>query len=136
MDEGARMKTGLAFAAILVAAMTFSAEAAPISKVMAAGQTLRVDFFAVLNIDCSSMGNSTVRITSGPSHGSINVHNAKSFTYYPDSNPRNVCNTRKVDGSIVEYRPALGFVGDDNFSLDVIFPNGTERMTDYQIAVK
>ena len=113
-----------------------SSQAATLAKVVAAGQTLRAGFYYSTYIDCSSKGNTTIRVTSGPSHGAVNMHKEKSFPNYPADDRFSVCNNRKVEGVAVRYRPEAGFVGDDYFSLDVIFPSGKEMTTDYQITVK
>ena len=43
---------------------------------------------------------------------------------YPKENPRWRCNDRKVKAQQVVYKPAVGYVGDDVFELQVLQTNG------------
>ncbi len=46
------------------------------------------------------------------------------------------CSAYKVLGANVTYTPQKGFTGSDSVQLDVIFPNGFERIETFTITVK
>ena len=46
------------------------------------------------------------------------------------------CNSRRVEGVTVEYRPERSFLGADTVGLDILYPSGNERMSTYYITVK
>ncbi len=109
------------------------ANAQGIVKIMASGSVLNLSNFASVNPDCTSKGKTVVRIVSGPAHGSITLREGPVFSFFPRL-PN--CNSRKVPGVGVMYRPERGFVGTDSVSLDVIYPSGNERSESYSIVAK
>jgi hypothetical protein len=116
--------------------LTSGARADSVIRVMVVGGKLEAQRYYAINLDCSSMGNTTLRVTSAPQHGTITMRRGKGFPVFSMSNPRHDCNTRKVDSMFVDYRPEAGFTGTDYFTIDAFFPNGVERADDYQITVK
>jgi hypothetical protein len=117
-----------------------NAAAAPqtveIARVAAIGQKLRVEFLFSISPDCSSNGQTHVRIAEAPQHGTVTIENGQSFTNFPKDNQRYDCNTRKSDGTLVFYDPESGFSGKDSITLDVIFPLGQSSKRHYSIEVK
>ena len=124
------------FAFAVLVAMCTPAAAEPIKKAVASGHVLKVFFAASLNADCTSIGSISIRLPVGPQHGVVTTRNASDFPFFPASNERSRCNTRRVRGLLVNYRPDRGYVGPDAFKVDYIFPTGNEILTDYQIDVK
>jgi hypothetical protein len=117
-----------------------NAPAAPqtveITRVAAIGQKLRVEFLYSIQPDCSSSGETNVRIVEAPQHGTLMVENGQGFTNFPKDNQRYDCNTRKSDGTLVFYEPESGFSGKDSITVDVIFPFGQSSKRHYSIEVK
>jgi hypothetical protein len=107
-----------------------------LSRVAAANQKLRVDFLYSINPDCSSIGQTAVRVIEPPKHGSFTFENGQGFTSFPKENPRSECNTRKTDGVIDYYEPEPDFTGTDSFTIDVIYASGTLSKRHYAIKVE
>jgi hypothetical protein len=104
---------------------------------MVAGATLVVGYYYALNVDCSPIGYATLRVTNAPQHGSVTTtRKGKEFPFFPSNSPYYDCNRRRVDSVLADYRPEAGFTGTDYLTIDAIFPNGIERIYDYQIVVK
>jgi hypothetical protein len=111
-----------------------AAEAESVSKTVAAGGELRVAHYASVNPDCSSSGMPVVRLSAAPTHGVVSTMRTSGFSHC--SGTFDQCNSRRVAGVSVDYRPEKGFVGTDSFSLDIIYASGRERVESFAIAVK
>jgi hypothetical protein len=107
-----------------------------LAKVVAAGHRLRVEFLYAIEPDCSSMGETVVRILEPPLHGNVTIQNGQGFTSFARQNQRYDCNMRKSDGTFVFYDPEPGFTGRDQVTLDVIFPTGQASDQRYAIEVR
>jgi hypothetical protein len=123
-------------AALNPAAAPNPAQPPDLTKVVAIGQRLRVEFLYALEPDCSSMGVTSVRILEPPQHGKLTVENGQGFTGFAKENQRYDCNMRKSDGTLVFYDPEPGFAGNDTITLDIIFPTGQSSRQHYAIDVK
>jgi hypothetical protein len=110
-----------------------AAEAQSESKTVASGRALRLAHFASVNPDCTSRGTTVVRVTDMPSHGTLQIKEAKAFSTF---RKQQQCDDRRVDGVTVQYWPERGYLGADRVGLDVIFPTGNERTRVYDITVK
>ena len=102
----------------------------------AAGQKIRVEFLVAIEPDCSSMGNTTVRVLEQSAHGTLTVENGQGFTNFAKDNQRYECNTRRSDGTLVFYEPKSDYAGADSISLYVIYPGGLAQTRHYSIEVK
>jgi hypothetical protein len=107
-----------------------------LAKVVAAGHRLRVEFLYAIEPDCSSMGETVVRILEPPLHGNVTIENGQGFTSFARQNQRYDCNMRRSDGTFVFYDPEAGFAGRDSMTLDVIFPTGQASRQRYAIEVR
>lgn len=107
-----------------------------LTKVVATGERLRVEFLYAVEPDCSSMGVTSVRVLEPPQHGKLTVENGQGFTGFAKENQRYDCNMRKSDGTLVFYEPELGFTGNDAITLDIIFPTGQSARQRYAIDVR
>jgi hypothetical protein len=107
-----------------------------LTRVVATGQRLRLEFLFWIQPDCSSAGPTVVRILEKPQHGTLTVENGQGFTSFPKENQRYECNTRKSDGTLVFYEPESEFTGKDSITLDIIFPMGQSSKRHYAIEVK
>jgi hypothetical protein len=106
------------------------------TRVVAAEQKLRVDFFYDIQPDCSSAGQTTIRILEQPQHGTLTIENGQAFTNFQKDNQRYDCNTRKSDGTLVFYQPNGDYSGADSITLYAIFPFGAAQTRHYAIDVK
>jgi hypothetical protein len=112
-----RFQTITATASPLLASLIgFDASAQTYNKTMVAGGAIALGHFASVNPDCSSKGKTTVRLTSAPAHGSVQLREGRAFAFFEGSGYQQ-CNSRRVEGVTVEYRPERGFVGTDTVGL-------------------
>jgi hypothetical protein len=74
-----------------------------------------------------------VRISRGPSHGALTMREGLGFTNFAKM-PQ--CNSQKVQGVTVEYRPERGFTGSDEVELAVITQTGYEFLEIYSLTIK
>jgi hypothetical protein len=107
-----------------------------LTRFVAVGQKLRVDFLYDIEADCSSKGQTTVRILAQPVHGMLAVEKGQGFTNFPKDNQRYECNTRKSDGTFVFYEPKSDYTGTDSIALYIIYPSGSAQTRRYSIEVK
>lgn len=110
-----------------------SAETYRVSKIGVTGATLHIGHFASANPDCTPSGKTFVRISVPPNHGVVTMREGFGFTWFPKLL---LCNSRRVRGVTVEYRPERGFTGSDSMELDVISQSGSEALMLYNITIK
>jgi hypothetical protein len=106
-----------------------------ISKTVAAGGVLKLGHYTSVNPDCSLLGMPVVRVSAVPMHGIVRTMKTSGFSHF-SAGAFDRCNTRRVAGVSVEYRPEKGFAGADRFSLDIIYASGRERTESFAITVK
>ena len=100
-----------------------------------AGRPLKLGHWYSVNPDCSSVGQTEVRIASGPQRGTLAVKYASDFPNYPSSNVRSTCNGRRVPSAQLWYTPARSVVGQDHVSAVIVFPSGATRSPSYTINI-
>jgi hypothetical protein len=91
-----------------------------LTRFVVGGQKLRLEFLVAIEPDCSSMGQTAVRVLEQPTHGTLTVENGQGFTNFAKDNQRYECNTRRSDGTLVFYEPKPDYAGADSISLYVI----------------
>ncbi|HVX75236.1 MAG TPA: hypothetical protein VHB49_03850 [Bradyrhizobium sp.] len=109
---------------IVLGLLLSSASAAQAEKVVASGRPLMLDEAYATNPDCSSAGAVVMRVAQAPEHGRVSIRRAGVFPRFPASNPRSVCNRRRVPGMRATYVSQRGYVGPDFVVLEVLFPAG------------
>ena len=125
----------IAVAAALLCAPLFCVSAQA-QRYVPSGGTVKLTFFCNINPDCSASGTPTIRITKQPEHGRVAVSQTRDFCHFPPSNPRNVCNTRRVQGVAVRYTAERGHTGYDSVGAEVFFPDGAMRSGTFNISVR
>jgi hypothetical protein len=106
------------------------------APVVPTGIKRQVGFFAALNPDCSSAGDSVARITKEPQNGSVEIENSGGYTNFPEKNQRYPCNLKLSQGLKINYTPKEGFVGKDNFEVEIFGPLGGTVVWKYVVTVK
>ena len=106
------------------------------TRVVGSGTKQRIGFFTYLNPDCTASGDTEIRITKQPEHGSVETATASNFPSYPKEHVRVKCNDHKVRGMQVTYKSAEKYVGSDELELLVLFPNGFAWEAHYGISVR
>src|SRR5262245_38529827 len=100
-----------------------------------AGKQRTLETFTFLNPDCTANEDLEVTITKEPEHGSATITSAEGFPHYAKDNVRSKCNDKKVKGKVLNYKPAVGYVGNDVFEVMVLMPNGMAGEYVYNIKV-
>lgn len=85
---------------------------------VASGQRTKLFFNHAINPDCSSATIPSIRIVDEPKHGRITIVGGTDYVYFPATNPRSACNSKRVAGQYVYYTSDLNFVGDDTFTYE------------------
>jgi hypothetical protein len=106
------------------------------TRVVASGAKLRLGLYVSLNPDCSATGDINVRVTKQPEHGTVETVATTDYTYYPKENIRSKCNQHKVKGTLVNYKAAEKYTGNDEFDLLIIYPSGLAREDHFDIKVR
>jgi hypothetical protein len=106
------------------------------TRVAASGKKERLGFFTSLHPDCTSRGDTDIRITKQPEHGTVETAPEISFPGYPKEHVRFKCNEHKVKGVQVNYKSTEKYVGDDAFELLALFPNGFAWEVHYDVSVR
>jgi hypothetical protein len=107
-----------------------------VTKSAISGVSLPLAFEYAINPDCSSRGLPTLRVLVPPNHGTVNLEAGSDFTSFSRENQRYDCNKNAVAGLHIVYTSSAGYVGDDRTEVEVISPDGFDRITSFQISVK
>jgi hypothetical protein len=91
---------------------------------VASGAKLKLQFVTAINPDCTTIGPAVARAIKQPSRGTLTIKSADDFVYFPPANPRSVCNAKRVQGTLVEYQPPVGFKGTETLAYDVFNSGG------------
>jgi hypothetical protein len=92
------------------------------TRVVASGKNQRIGFYTHLNPDCTASGNTELRITKQPEHGSTEIAPAINFPSYPKESARFKCNEHKVRGWQLNYKSAEKYVGSDGLIVGIVTP--------------
>ena len=129
------MRALVAGIALLISALGANAAPLPTNvdvprKVAASGVPLVLWQVSSVAPDCSSVGNATFRMLSGPSHGNVIIRPAKVF-----SRAQSACTGRRVAGEQAVYSSRPNYVGPEAVDFEVIFPNGEAQRVHIPITV-
>jgi hypothetical protein len=100
------------------------------------GKEMRVGAFTWTEGDCSSMGDSVVRVTKQPEHGTVKTAPGSFYPAYAKEHIRYKCNQHKVQGTLVNYKSEDKYIGPDAVELLVIFPQGSAWEVSIDLNVK
>ena len=117
-------------------AATATPALADITKIVPAGHTQQIDFFASLHPDCSPTGTPTVRLIDGPSKGLVTTETGRDFLAFARPNPRARCNSHRVAGTKLLYKSADNFIGTDHVRILILSGSGESREAVYDIQVR
>jgi len=108
----------------------------PYYRIVEAGRSLRVDAFSAMNPDCTSRGRTTASLIEAPHGGQVSIGEGYEFPNYVAGNPRSACDRHRVRQTILGYRSVPGFVGQDQFTVELQFPDGLARTVRYFVNVR
>src|SRR4051812_46483702 len=95
-----------------------------LTKTALSGKPLKLNFSNATNPDCTSVGETVVRLTQAPQHGKITISKTSDFPSFPKGNARRDCNKKRVTGTQTVYLPQAGYTGTDTAAIEIIFPTG------------
>jgi hypothetical protein len=122
------------FAACLV--VSSAAQAQRLTMTALSGKPLKLNFSNTTNPDCTSVGETVVRLTKEPQHGKVTISKASDFPGFPKKNVRFKCNKQRVAGTKTVYVSERGYTGSDSAEIEVIFPTGSTARRYYTIDVR
>jgi transglutaminase-like putative cysteine protease len=106
-----------------------------IKRTVVVDRPVNVDFIYAINPDCSSIGVAGFRMTEEAKHGKFSIEKGTGFTNFAQDNPRQVCNRRRSEGTVMHYQPEAGYLGPDSVTVDVVYGDGTSRKRHYDITI-
>jgi hypothetical protein len=127
------MRLALAAALLL---LPCAAQAQHLTMAAVSGKPLKLNFSNATNPDCSSVGETVVRLTQEPQHGRITISKASDFPSFPKKSVRHACNKKRVAGTQTVYVPERGYLGSDSAAIEIIFASGGTARRSYTINVK
>jgi hypothetical protein len=83
-----------------------------------------VAFYSSLFPDCSSKGAIVGRISDKPEHGTLTFVPMDSFPSYGTGSTLASCNNKKVAGLNINYKSDNDYIGEDQATILLIFPDG------------
>ncbi len=108
----------------------------PYYRVVESGQPLQIDAFAVMNPDCTVVGEPKINLVDAPWGGEVSIGKERLYPNYPITNARFACDRRRVGHTAIRYRSVAGFVGADQFTIELVLPNGLARKERYFFQVR
>src|SRR5436305_11571686 len=113
-----------------------AAQAQHLTKTALSGKPLKLNFSNETNPDCSSVGETVVRLTQAPQHGKVTISKVSDFPSFPKGNSRRDCNKKRVAGTQTTYVSERGYTGTDAAAIEIIFPTGATARRSYSINVR
>jgi hypothetical protein len=106
------------------------------SRFVPSGVKRMLEFAYLSNPDCSIPGTIEARKIQEPEHGTVEFANVEGFANYKPDTKFAKCNDKKVPGVAINYKSSDGYVGPDNFSVIVMYPNGMAREVRFKMIVR
>jgi hypothetical protein len=106
------------------------------TRFVASGAKQRIGFYASVNPDCSATGDINVRVTKQPEHGTVETVATTGYAQWSKENIRSKCNQHKVKGTLVNYKAAEKYTGNDEFDLLILYPTGIAREHHFDLRVR
>lgn len=106
------------------------------NKATMAGSTLLLASPAALNADCSPMGPVGAKVVVAPEHGKVRIAPGTAFPNYVPGDPPYACDAHRSPATIITYRAAPGFSGEDATAVQIFFPDGDAPTVLFHIAVR
>jgi len=125
--------------AILLIALPGFAQASPTfvtERVVGAGRTQKIGYFAAIDPTCHSMGQMTINLLDEPHGGRIQVMQGREYPSFATFNTRSSCNKSKLPATQLFYAAAPGYTGEDEFTIEVVGPLGAAQRWRYRVTVR
>ncbi|MGO4450906.1 hypothetical protein AB4Y96_18480 [Phyllobacterium sp. TAF24] len=95
-----------------------------------AGQQVLLTNVYKINPDCSTTWHPTLKVVSGPQHGTVKITRSSIFPAFGAGHALHKCNSRRASAVAPVYTPAPGFVGTDTIDISSTIM-GDNRSFDY-----
>jgi hypothetical protein len=95
-----------------------------VTKTTMAGATLMLASPQALAPDCSPLGQVEAKVITPPDHGAVHIEQGMAFPNFSPGDPPYLCNARKSPATLITYRSAPGFSGQDTAAVQIFFPDG------------
>ena len=86
--------------------------------------------------DCSPLGEIDVKVVTPPDHGAVHIEKGMAFSNYTPGDAPYLCNAKKSPATVITYRSASGFSGQDTAAVEVFFPDGHAPTMLFHIEVR
>jgi hypothetical protein len=106
------------------------------NRVVASGTKQQIGFYVSINPDCTASGDINVRVIKQPEHGTVESVGKTDFVQYPKESIRAKCNQHRVKGTLVNYKSAEKYTGNDEFDLLILYPGGYAHEHHFNISVR
>jgi hypothetical protein len=126
----------LTFLALTVPLLAQTTPPATVAVTVPTGKPRQVGFFAPINPDCTTAGDTDTRIVKQPQNGTVEVEAGSGFAVYPEKNPRSACNAKQLQGIRIKYQSKEAYIGKDTFEVEFLSPNGGDVIWKYAVTVK
>jgi hypothetical protein len=84
--------------------------------------------FSTINKACDVTSVARVRVIDQPRNGQVRLITASGSPGYSVDSAYAHCNSQKITGPFLEYRPRPGYRGTDQFRFEVRFKDGERRL--------
>jgi len=101
-----------------------------------AGQKMKVQALAVIDLDCSVVPGWGFEMVKQPDHGTVEIKSTAIFPAFPKESPRYKCNEHKIDIQYLWYTPKAGYKGPDTVTWLEIGPDGYAFEKTYHFNVR
>jgi hypothetical protein len=106
------------------------------TKTTTDGATLLLASTQSLANDCSPVGQIEAKIVTPPDHGSLSIKQVTDFSNFAPGDPHYQCNAKKSPATLITYRSAPRFSGQDAVSVQIFFPDGRAPTILFHIDVR
>ena len=133
LGTGAATRIGLTLAALISPpTLTALAQGSVSERALktAPGRDLRVGVYTDIRQDCTSGPLPAIRLATPPAHGAVSV---KRGTLKATNLKQ--CLATDVPAFVAFYRAAADFRGNDQFVLEIVWPNGRRQLQSFRIDV-
>jgi hypothetical protein len=104
-------------------------------KTTTSGAILILASPASLASDCTPLGPVEVKVIVPPQHGVVHAAPGTAFPHYVPGDPPYACNGKRSPATIITYRSAPDFSGDDSTLLQIFFPDGDAPKILFNVSV-
>jgi hypothetical protein len=107
-----------------------------VSKTTKAGDTLMLASPQALARDCTPLGQVDAKVITPPNNGSIHIDKGTAFPNFVPGDAPYLCDTKRSPATLISYRSAPGFSGQDTAVVQIFFPDGRAPTILFHIAVR